>query len=32
MAGASMTWATRAMELSSELARAFVEPPESWSA
>jgi hypothetical protein len=31
MAGASMTWAKRAMELSSELARAFVEPPDSWS-
>jgi methionine synthase II (cobalamin-independent) len=32
LAGASMTWATRAMELSAELARAFVEPPDSWSA
>jgi methionine synthase II (cobalamin-independent) len=32
MAGASITWATRAMELSTELARAFVEPPDSWSA
>ncbi|HEX5400716.1 MAG TPA: methionine synthase [Pseudonocardiaceae bacterium] len=32
MAGASMTWATRAMTLSAELARAFVEPPDSWSA
>jgi methionine synthase II (cobalamin-independent) len=32
LAGASMTWARRALELSAELAKAFVEPPESWSA
>jgi methionine synthase II (cobalamin-independent) len=31
LAGASATWARRAMSLAAELARAFVEPPESWS-
>jgi methionine synthase II (cobalamin-independent) len=31
LAGASTTWARRAMELSAELAKAFVEPPESWA-
>ncbi|HEY3609447.1 MAG TPA: methionine synthase [Pseudonocardiaceae bacterium] len=31
LAGASTTWARRAMELSTELAKAFVEPPESWA-
>jgi methionine synthase II (cobalamin-independent) len=31
LAGASATWAVRAMALSAELARAFVEPPESWA-
>jgi methionine synthase II (cobalamin-independent) len=32
LAGASMDWAVKAMGLASELARAFVEPPDSWSA
>jgi methionine synthase II (cobalamin-independent) len=31
LAGASTTWAVRAMALSAELAKAFVEPPESWA-
>jgi methionine synthase II (cobalamin-independent) len=31
LAGATTGWAKRALELASELARAFVEPPESWS-
>jgi methionine synthase II (cobalamin-independent) len=31
LAGASPTWARRALTLSAELARAFVEPPESWA-
>ncbi|EWM16260.1 methionine synthase [Kutzneria sp. 744] len=30
LAGATHTWARRAMGLSRELAKAFVEPPESW--
>ena len=30
LAGADRTWARRAMSLSRELAKAFVEPPESW--
>lgn len=32
LAGASPTWALRALGLTAELARAFAEPPESWSA
>lgn len=31
LAGASATWARRALRLTTELAKAFVEPPESWS-
>jgi methionine synthase II (cobalamin-independent) len=31
LAGASPAWARRALALSAELARAFVEPPESWA-
>jgi methionine synthase II (cobalamin-independent) len=31
LAGASQAWARRAMTLSTELARAFTEPPESWA-
>ncbi|HEX9338783.1 MAG TPA: methionine synthase, partial [Pseudonocardiaceae bacterium] len=31
LAGASTTWARRALTLAAELGRAFVEPPESWS-
>lgn len=30
LAGAGVAWAQRALHLSGELARAFVEPPESW--
>lgn len=30
LAGASTTWARRALSLSHELGQAFVEPPESW--
>ncbi|HEX8519110.1 MAG TPA: methionine synthase, partial [Pseudonocardia sp.] len=30
LAGASPEWARRAMTLSRELGRAFVDPPESW--
>lgn len=30
LAGASETWARRALTLSAELAKAFAEPPESW--
>ena len=30
LAGASPAWARRAMRLSRELGRAFVDPPESW--
>lgn len=32
LAGASVTWARTALTLTSELGRAFLEPPESWSA
>lgn len=32
LAGASAAWARRALVLSAELGRAFVEPPESWTA
>jgi hypothetical protein len=32
LAGASPAWALRALGLTAELARAFAEPPESWSA
>lgn len=32
LAGASAAWARRALALSAELGRAFVEPPESWTA
>lgn len=31
LAGASTTWARRALALAAELGRAFVEPPESWT-
>jgi hypothetical protein len=31
LAGASATWAQRALALSSDLAKGFVEPPDSWS-
>jgi methionine synthase II (cobalamin-independent) len=31
LAGASTTWATQALRLTADLAKAFVEPPESWS-
>jgi hypothetical protein len=31
LAGASTTWAKRALTLTAELGRAFVEPPESWT-
>jgi len=31
LAGASAAWARRALALSAELGRAFVEPPESWT-
>lgn len=31
LAGASETWARRALTLSTELAKAFAEPPESWA-
>lgn len=30
LAGASSTWSRRAVELSVDLAKAFVEPPEGW--
>ena len=30
MAGATAAWARRALELSRDLGKAFVEPPESW--
>ena len=30
LAGATPAWARRAMELSRELGRAFVDPPETW--
>jgi methionine synthase II (cobalamin-independent) len=32
LAGASMDWARRALRLTAELGKAFVEPPDSWSA
>jgi methionine synthase II (cobalamin-independent) len=32
LAGASGTWARRALSLTSDLGRAFLEPPDSWSA
>lgn len=32
LAGATTTWARRALSLTADLAKAFVEPPESWSA
>lgn len=31
MAGATMSWARRALELVRELGKGFAEPPESWS-
>jgi methionine synthase II (cobalamin-independent) len=31
LAGASGTWARRALSLTAELGRAFLEPPDSWS-
>jgi methionine synthase II (cobalamin-independent) len=31
LAGATAEWATRALRLTADLAKAFVEPPESWS-
>lgn len=31
LAGAGATWAKRALTLTSELGRAFAEPPDSWS-
>ncbi|HKN99625.1 MAG TPA: methionine synthase, partial [Pseudonocardiaceae bacterium] len=31
LAGATPTWARRALGLTADLAKAFVEPPESWS-
>ncbi|HEX3646843.1 MAG TPA: methionine synthase, partial [Pseudonocardiaceae bacterium] len=31
LAGATTTWATQALRLTADLAKAFVEPPESWS-
>jgi methionine synthase II (cobalamin-independent) len=31
LAGATPTWAGRALRLTADLAKAFVEPPESWS-
>ena len=30
LAGASLSWARRALELTRDLGKAFVEPPESW--
>jgi methionine synthase II (cobalamin-independent) len=31
LAGASETWARRALELASDLAKGFLEPPDSWA-
>lgn len=31
LAGATMTWAKRALNLTTELAKAFQEPPDSWA-
>ncbi|HET9255797.1 MAG TPA: methionine synthase [Pseudonocardiaceae bacterium] len=32
LAGATTSWATRALALARELGQAFIDPPESWSA